>query len=76
MIEAVNVTKTFGENKVLDQISVKFETGKCNLVIGQSGSGKTVLMKCLVGLFEIDKGKVMFDDKVLSKMSFVEMKLV
>ncbi len=76
MIEAVNVTKTFGENKVLDQISVKFETGKCNLVIGQSGSGKTVLMKCLVGLFEIDKGKVMFDDKVLSKMSFDEMKLV
>ncbi len=76
MIEAVNVTKSFGENKVLDQISVKFETGKCNLVIGQSGSGKTVLMKCLVGLFEIDKGKVMFDDKVLSRMSFEEMKLV
>jgi phospholipid/cholesterol/gamma-HCH transport system ATP-binding protein len=76
MIEAVNVTKCFGENKVLDQISVKFETGKCNLVIGQSGSGKTVLMKCLVGLFEIDKGKVMFDEKVLSRMSFEEMKLV
>jgi phospholipid/cholesterol/gamma-HCH transport system ATP-binding protein len=55
---------------------VKFETGKCNLVIGQSGSGKTVLMKCLVGLYEIDKGNVIFDDKVLSRMSFEEMKLV
>lgn len=76
MIEAQNVTKSFGDNLVLDRVSVKFETGKCNLVIGQSGSGKTVLMKCLVGLFEIDKGKVVFDDKVLSRMSFDEMKLV
>ncbi len=76
MIEAKNVTKSFGDNKVLDSISVKFETGRCNLVIGQSGSGKTVLMKCLVGLFEIDEGKVNYGDKVLSRMSFEEMKLV
>lgn len=76
MIEAKDVTKSFNDNKVLDAISVKFETGKCNLVIGQSGSGKTVLMKCLVGLFEIDEGKVSFDDRVLSRMSFEEMKLV
>ncbi len=76
MIEAKNVSKSFGDNKVLDGISIVFETGKCNLVIGQSGSGKTVLMKCLVGLFEIDEGKVMFDDKVLSRMSFDEMKIV
>lgn len=76
MIEAKNVSKSFGDNKVLNGISIKFETGKCNLVIGQSGSGKTVLMKCLVGLFEIDEGKVEFDDRVLSKMSFDEMKLV
>lgn len=76
MIEAVNVTKSFGESKVLDNVSVKFEAGKCNLVIGQSGSGKTVLMKCLVGLFEIDKGKVIYGDQVLSRMSFDEMKLV
>lgn len=76
MIEAKDVTKSFGDNKVLDAISVKFETGKCNLVIGQSGSGKTVLMKCLVGLFEIDEGRVSFDDKILSRMSFEEMKLV
>lgn len=76
MIEAKDVTKSFGDTKVLDRVSVKFETGKCNLVIGQSGSGKTVLMKCLVGLYEIDKGNVIFDDKVLSRMSFEEMKLV
>ncbi len=76
MIEAKNVTKSFGDTKVLDNISVKFETGRCNLVIGQSGSGKTVLMKCLVGLFEIDEGKVIYDDKVLSRMSFDEMKMV
>jgi phospholipid/cholesterol/gamma-HCH transport system ATP-binding protein len=76
MIEAVNVTKSFGESKVLDNVSVKFEAGKCNLVIGQSGSGKTVLMKCLVGLFEIDQGKVIYGDQVLSRMSFDEMKLV
>lgn len=76
MIEAKYVTKSFGDKLVLDKVSVKFETGKCNLVIGQSGSGKTVLMKCLVGLFEIDQGKVIFDDKVLSRMSFDEMKLV
>ncbi|MGE5383176.1 MAG: ABC transporter ATP-binding protein [Omnitrophica WOR_2 bacterium] len=76
MIEAKDVTKIFGGTKVLDSVSVKFETGKCNLVIGQSGSGKTVLMKCLVGLFQIDEGNVTFDDKVLSRMSFDEMKLV
>lgn len=76
MIEAINISKTFGDNKVLDSVSVKFETGRCNLVIGQSGSGKTVLMKCLVGLFEIDEGKVIYGDKVLSRMSFEEMKLV
>jgi len=76
MIEAKDVTKSFGDATILDGVSVKFDTGKCNLVIGQSGSGKTVLMKCLVGLYEIDQGKVVFDDKVLSRMSFDEMKLV
>lgn len=76
MIEAKNVTKSFGEHKVLDNVSVIFETGKCNLIIGQSGSGKTVLMKCLVGLFEIDKGQVMYGDRVFSRMSFDEMKVI
>lgn len=76
MIEAKNVSKSFGDHLVLDSVSVIFETGKCNLIIGQSGSGKTVLMKCLVGLYEIDKGKVMYDDRVFSRMSFDEMKVI
>lgn len=76
MIEAIEISKSFGDNKVIDNVSVKFEAGRCNLVIGQSGSGKTVLMKCLVGLLEIDEGRVIFGDKVLSRMSFDEMKLV
>ncbi|NTW24509.1 MAG: ATP-binding cassette domain-containing protein [Lentimicrobium sp.] len=76
MIEAVNVSKSFGDHLVLDSVSARFETGKCNLIIGQSGSGKTVLMKCLVGLFEIDLGKVMYDERVFSRMSFDEMKVI
>ena len=76
MIEAKNVSKSFGDHLVLDGLSVKFEEGMCNLIIGQSGSGKTVLMKCLVGLYEIDSGQVYYDDRVFSKMSFDEMKLI
>lgn len=76
MIEALNISKSFGEHKVLDDVSFRFETGKCNLIIGQSGSGKTVLMKCLVGLFEIDSGNVMYDDRMFSRMSFDEMKVI
>jgi len=76
MIEANNVSKSFGEHLVLDNVSCRFEEGMCNLIIGQSGSGKTVLMKCLVGLFEIDKGNVEYDGRVFSKMSFDEMKVI
>jgi phospholipid/cholesterol/gamma-HCH transport system ATP-binding protein len=74
MIEAKNVSKSFGEHLVLDDVSVKFEKGKANLIIGQSGSGKTVLMKCLIGLYEVDKGKIYFDGRNFSKMSMDEMK--
>ncbi len=70
MIEAQNISKTFGDNHVLKNVSVKFEKGKTNLIIGQSGSGKTVLMKCLVGLHEVDKGDILFDDRNFSGMSF------
>ncbi len=76
MIEAKSISKSFGDHLVLDKLSVRFEPGMCNLIIGQSGSGKTVLMKCLVGLYEIDSGKVLYDDRVFSKMSFDEMKLI
>jgi phospholipid/cholesterol/gamma-HCH transport system ATP-binding protein len=74
MIEAKSVSKSFGDHLVLDDVSVKFEKGQTNLIIGQSGSGKTVLMKCLIGLYEVDKGKIYFDGRNFSKMSLDEMK--
>ena len=74
MIEARNISKSFGENQVLKDISVKCEKGKTNLIIGQSGSGKTVLMKCLVGLHEVDEGQVLFDDRNFSDMNFIQRK--
>ena len=63
MIEVNNINKTFGENHVLHDISTSFEKGKVNLVIGQSGSGKTVLAKCIVGLHEPDTGSVSYDGR-------------
>ncbi|MDZ7743069.1 MAG: ATP-binding cassette domain-containing protein [Bacteroidota bacterium] len=74
MIEARNISKSFAENHVLQDVSVQFEPGKTNLIIGQSGSGKTVLMKCLVGLFDVDKGKVVYDGRNMSDMSFKQKK--
>lgn len=70
MISALKITKTFGEHLVLDEVNIDFEQGKTNLIIGQSGSGKTVLMKCLVGLLEIDKGSIIFDNRNFSTMDF------
>lgn len=63
MIEARHISLTFGDNKVLDDVSFEFEVGKTNLVIGQSGSGKTVLVKSLVGLLVPDEGEIMYDDR-------------
>lgn len=69
MIEVRNLTKSFGDKVVLDNINVTFETGKTNLIIGQSGSGKTVLMKNLVGLLQPTSGKVLYDDRDFTQMS-------
>jgi phospholipid/cholesterol/gamma-HCH transport system ATP-binding protein len=74
MIEAHNIFKSFGDKLILNDISVKFQKGKTNLIIGQSGSGKTVLMKCLVGLFEIDKGSIYYNNRNFSRMSFKQKK--
>tara|TARA_B100000945_G_scaffold150139_1_gene120423 strand:- start:524 stop:1267 length:744 start_codon:yes stop_codon:yes gene_type:complete len=63
MIEIKNITKSFKDKKVLHRISGKFEKGKTNLIIGASGTGKSVLLKCLVGLLSPDKGKVLFDGR-------------
>lgn len=61
MIEVRNISKIFGDKTVLSDVSTCFEQGKVNLIIGRSGSGKTVLMKCIVGLFEPDGGKVFYN---------------
>lgn len=63
MIKVENISKQFGEHLVLDNVSATFERGKTNLIIGQSGSGKTVLMKICTGLYEPDKGDVTFDER-------------
>ena len=69
MIKVDNITKQFGEDKVLKGISTTFERGKTNLVIGRSGSGKTVMLKCLVGLFTPNSGKIFFEDKAIQDMN-------
>jgi len=74
MIEAKNISKQFDNRLVLKDVSVKFERGKTNLIIGQSGSGKTVLMKCLAGLINIDEGEVFFDERPVTELSFQEKK--
>ena len=69
MIEVKNVEKSFGDSKVLKGITTTFETGKTNLIIGQSGSGKTVLLKSLLGIFTPDVGTISFDGRIYSNLS-------
>jgi phospholipid/cholesterol/gamma-HCH transport system ATP-binding protein len=61
MIEIKHINKSFGDHKVIDDVSFVFEQGKTNLIIGESGSGKTTIMKLMVGLHEIDSGEVLYD---------------
>jgi phospholipid/cholesterol/gamma-HCH transport system ATP-binding protein len=76
MIIGRHLSKAFSGRLVLEDVSVTFEKGKTNLIIGQSGMGKTVLLKCLVGLHESDTGQVLYDGREFSKMSFNEMKTI
>ncbi|HJZ39689.1 MAG TPA: ATP-binding cassette domain-containing protein [Bacteroidales bacterium] len=74
MITVKNIYKSFNGAMVLEDISVTFEKGKTNLIIGRSGSGKTVLMKCIVGLHEVDKGSIFFDDRDFVSLDFMNRK--
>jgi phospholipid/cholesterol/gamma-HCH transport system ATP-binding protein len=69
MIEVKNLHKSFEGSKVLKGISTVFEAGKTNLIIGQSGSGKTVLLKCLLGLFDYEEGSIAYDEKIFLSLS-------
>ena len=72
MIKVKNISKAFDGIKVLNQISTVFDKGKTNLIIGQSGSGKTVFIKCLLGLIESDSGYIEFENKAFNTMSIKE----
>jgi phospholipid/cholesterol/gamma-HCH transport system ATP-binding protein len=76
MIEVQNIQKSFGAHEVLKGIDAQFEQGKTNLIIGQSGSGKTVFLKCLVGLHEPDHGAILFNDRNTARMDQKERQLL
>lgn len=77
MIEVKNVSKSFHDGvKVLDNINTVFETGKTNLIIGQSGSGKTVLMKSTVGIHKVDKGNILYDGRDITQMNDHQIKMM
>ena len=69
MIHVQGINKSFGTHKVLKNVSTIFEKGKTNLIIGQSGSGKTILMKCCIGLVEPDGGDISFDERPFSALA-------
>lgn len=69
MIIVENLHKSFGDAHILKGISTSFDKGKTNLIIGQSGSGKTVFLKCLLGLFDYEKGSISYDGKVFNDLS-------
>jgi phospholipid/cholesterol/gamma-HCH transport system ATP-binding protein len=71
MIRVKNIDKSFYDKKVLDDITVDFESGKTNLIIGRSGSGKTILLKSIVGLHEIDSGEIWFENVLFNKLDFM-----
>jgi phospholipid/cholesterol/gamma-HCH transport system ATP-binding protein len=68
MIEVKNIKKSFGDKVVIEQVSCVMKAGQCNLIIGSSGSGKTVLQKCMVGLFEPDDGEIIYNGQNFTAM--------
>ena len=76
MIEIKNINKSFSDNQILHDVSIDFKPGEINLIIGASGSGKSVLTKCIIGLHEVDSGSVMYDGREFTTMNFKERKEV
>jgi phospholipid/cholesterol/gamma-HCH transport system ATP-binding protein len=76
MITVKNLNKSFNGKSVLKDISVTFESGKTNLIIGRSGSGKTVLLKSIVGLHEIDSGEIWYEDTMFNNLNFADKKKI
>ncbi len=74
MVEVKNINKSFGDNHVLRDFNSTFETGKVNLIIGQSGSGKSVLTKCIVGLMGVNSGNILYDGRDFAAMNEGEQK--
>jgi len=76
MIEVKNVNKSFDGNQVLRNVSAVFKTGITNMIIGQSGSGKTVLMKSIIGLHRIDSGEIRYDGRNLPDMKMSDIRIL
>lgn len=76
MIEVKNIEKSFDTNHVLKNVSAVFETGKTNMIIGASGSGKTVLMKSIIGLHRVDKGRIEYDGRNLPDMKMSDIRIL
>jgi phospholipid/cholesterol/gamma-HCH transport system ATP-binding protein len=72
MIEVKNIKKSFGEKVIIEDVSCTMKAGQCNLIIGASGSGKTVLQKCMVGLFEPDQGEILYSGQNFTAMKGAE----
>lgn len=76
MIQINNISKSFGDRQVLNDVTFTFESGKTNIIIGQSGSGKTALIRCMVGLNEIDSGEVLYDGRSFHTLDFTGKKAI
>lgn len=76
MIRVNNLSKSFGEKRVLDDITVEFQSGKTNLIIGASGSGKSTLARCIVGLIEPEEGEIYYGDRSFLDLSISQKKEV
>lgn len=76
MIRIIEACKSFHDNIVLDNVSINFEAGKTNLIIGRSGSGKTVLLKSIVGLLDLDSGEIWYDNIRFDTLNFKKRKAI